>query len=373
MHQLKVVISVPLGQRFGGAENMLWTFLCHIDRTRIEPIVVFLEHGPFERDVASLGIRTTAIPAGRLRQPWRANRAIISLARFFRSEQPDLILNWMAKSQLYGGIAASLASMSDRVVWWQHGVPDGHWLDRLATLLPARAVGCSSLASAHAQERVWPHRSTFVVHPGAESAAPSSEERSALRRQLSIPKGATVLGIVGRLQPWKGQHRFIEALGKLRSSGHDVHGLIIGGNAYDLSPGYERELTRLVTELGLEQNVTFTGHVPDARPYVSLMDVLVNASDPEPFGIVLVEAMALGVPVVAVDSGGPAEIVEHEQSGLLVNSGDPRTLADAVERVVLDEELRRRLSRGGRERYTERFTAGKMAASLQEKLEELQP
>ena len=66
-----------------------------------------------------------------------------------------------------------------------------------------------------------------------------------------------------------------------------------------------------------------TGQVPDAGPYIEQMDILVNASDPEPFGIVLLEGMARGVAVVAVDSGGPGEFIEHERTGVLARSGEP--------------------------------------------------
>jgi hypothetical protein len=68
---LKLLITSPYGQRLGGAENMLGTFLRHVDQRRIEPMVVFFEPGPFEREVAALGIRTAVVPTGRLRQPHR--------------------------------------------------------------------------------------------------------------------------------------------------------------------------------------------------------------------------------------------------------------------------------------------------------------
>ncbi len=76
-------------------------------------------------------------------------------------------------------------------------------------------------------------------------------------------------------------------------------------------------LPRLIAELGMQEHVTMTGEVPDAGPYIDRMDILVNASDPEPFGIVLLEGMARGVAVVAVDSGGPREIVEDGVTGVL--------------------------------------------------------
>jgi glycosyltransferase involved in cell wall biosynthesis len=368
---VKVVVTSPLAERLGGAENMLLTFLRHVDRNRIEPLVVFLQSGPFEQEVTSLGMRAITLPAGRLREPRAAARVIVSLARLLGREQPDLVLNWMGKSQLYGATAATLAGMNDRVVWWQHGVSEGHWLDRLATLLPARAVGCSSHAAARPQARMRPHRDTFVVHPGIDSPQVSPEDALALRRRLSISDGAVVLGIVGRLQPWKGQDRFVHALAELRRRGHQVHGLVVGGNAYDLSPGYEAYVHRLARALGLERHVVFTGQVEDAVAYIAAMDVLVNASEPEPFGLVLVEAMALGVPVVAVDAGGPAEILEADRSGLLVANNAPGLLADALERLSSDVELRRRLGERAQERYLACFTATRMTESLQSNLERL--
>jgi glycosyltransferase involved in cell wall biosynthesis len=125
------------------------------------------------------------------------------------------------------------------------------------------------------------------------------EARIELRNRLGIPAGRVVIGIVGRLQPWKGQHRFLRAVAALRARGHNIHGLVVGGNAYGLSPGYQEWLHKFAHDLRIENDVTFTGHVSDAGPYLQLMDVSVNASIGEPFGIVLLEAMALSVPVVA--------------------------------------------------------------------------
>jgi glycosyltransferase involved in cell wall biosynthesis len=368
---VKVVVTLPVAERLGGAENMLWTFLRHLDRNRIEPLVVFLQGGPFEREVASLGISTITLPAGRLRQTWTAGRVIMSLARLLRRERPDLVLNWMAKSQLYGATAATLAGMSDRVVWWQHGVPDRHWLDRAATLLPAQAVGCSSHATARAQARLRPRRETFVVHPGIDDSRTDEKEVARLRDVLDIPRERSVVGIVGRFEPGKGQDRFLEALAEVRSRGHDVHGLLVGGSANNRWSDYEKRVRHLVHDLELTEAVTFTGQVADAVPYIALMEVLVSVLATEAFGIVLLEAMAQAVAVVAVAGGGPAEIIEHGQSGLLVPSGEPEILAEAIERVLLDEDLRQRMALGGGRRFLQRFTADLMTDSLQEKLQEL--
>jgi glycosyltransferase involved in cell wall biosynthesis len=131
---------------------------------------------------------------------------------------------------------------------------------------------------------------------------------------------------------------------------------MVGGDAYDISPDYARSLPELVQRLELSDRVTMTGQVPDSGPYIEQMDILVNASDREPFGIVLLEAMARGVAVVAVDAGGPAEFIEHDRTGMLARSEDPSSLADALEPLLASAARREQLGRAGQERFARDFT-----------------
>lgn len=356
------LVTMPWGRRLGGAEEMMWTLLRKVDPGTLELRLVFLEPGPFEREVSAFGLETTVIEAGRLRQPAAVAQTVRALSSLVRRQRPDVVLNWSPKAHLYGGPAAGRATRRTPVVWWQHGLPARNWLDRLATALPADAVGCSSQVCAAAQQRMRPQRATFVVHPGITVVdLPSEPEREALRAELRIPSDRFVVGIVGRLQPWKGQHRLIQAVAQLRSSGVPAHGLIVGGDAYELSPDYAKSLQALVADLGLGRHVTTTGQVADGARLISAMDMLVSASDSEPFGIVLLESMARGVPVVAVASGGPTEIIEDGSSGMLVPSSDPDLIAAAIRRASEDPGLRLRLARAGRERVEDLFTAERMA------------
>jgi glycosyltransferase involved in cell wall biosynthesis len=351
---VRIVVTLPWAQRLGGAEAMLQMVLDGAHESAHELELVFLEDGPWPQELRAAGFRVEVIPAGRLRDVWRWAPTVGRLTRVLRARQPDLILNWAAKTHLYCAPAAMLAGMADRVTWWQQLIPCGHWIDRLATALPARAVFCYSAAAARAQQRTWPTRPTRVIAAGARIP------RASARTPLELPAGVSVIGLVGRLQPWKGQDRLLRAHALLRERGQDVHTLIVGGDAYGFSSGYAASLPELVAELGLGDAVTFTGQVADAGPYIELMDVLVNASDPEPFGIVLLEGMARGVPVVAVDSGGPAEFVEHERTGLLARSGAPAELADALEELLQSASLRARLGGAGRERFERDFTDAAM-------------
>jgi len=353
----------------------------------LEP--VFLEPGPWPEELRAAGLRVEVLAAGRLRDVHRWVATVVALARLMRRRRPDVILNWSAKTQLYGAPAAVLAGMRERVVWWQHAIQDGHWLDRCATALPARAIGCSSQTTADAQARLRPARATFVVAPGTRvpdggvsappgsrapgvaSAPPGSRapDRGA-PAPLALPEGVPVVGLVGRLEPWKGQDRLLQAHALLREEGRRLYTVIVGGDAYDLSPEYARSIPALVRRLGLDGEVTLTGQVPDAGPYIERMDVLVNASEGEPFGIVLIEGMARGVAVVAVDAGGPAELIEDGRTGVLARSGEPRALADALAPLLDSPARRRELGAAGRERFAREFTDAAMRARFFASLEQ---
>jgi glycosyltransferase involved in cell wall biosynthesis len=384
---MRLLITLPWGRRLGGAEAMMQGVLDGVHQTGHETELVFCEDGPWPAECRAAGFRVDVVPAQRLRRADRWATTVARMARIMRRRRPDLILNWSAKTQLYGSPAATLAGMADRVLWWQHGVPEDHWLDRCASALPAIAVGCSSSTCARAQARLSARRRTFVVAPGAPSPIADAESsggerraRPGLRRDPEhllaclppeLAAGTPIVGLVGRLEPWKGHDRLLRAQALLRERGQEIHLLLVGGDAYDISPAYARSLPGLVERLGLAGTVTLTGQVPDAGPYVEQMDVLVNASECEPFGIVVLEGMARGVPVVAVDGGGPAEVIEHGATGVLARSGEPAALADALELLLGSAELRETIGRAGRARFERDFTDAAMRGRFFAELEAL--
>jgi glycosyltransferase involved in cell wall biosynthesis len=204
---------------------------------------------------------------------------------------------------------------------------------------------------AEKQARLLPHRRVFVVNAGSPVPDPLIEPAD-----IELPADVPIVGLVGRLQPWKRQDQLLRAHAILRSRGIPMHLVIVGGDSYDLSPEYAASLGLLARELGIADEVTMTGEVPDAGPYIQRMDVLVNASDAEPFGIVILEGMARGVAVVAVDSGGPSEIIQSGVTGMLASSNSPEALADALQVLLGSPELRASVAAAGRGRYLELFT-----------------
>jgi glycosyltransferase involved in cell wall biosynthesis len=363
---MRILITVPWGEPLGGAEAMLQAVLDGAQEAGHELELVFFKPGPWPEALRDEGFRVEVVAAGRLREAHRWVATVARLARIMRERRPDLMLNWAAKTQLYGSPAAMLAGMGGRVVWWQQAIPRRIWLDCSATMLPAAAIGCYSTAAARAQARLFPARPTFIVGAGAPVPEAGSQPPP-----LELPSDVPIVGLVGRLQPWKGQDRLLRAQSLLHQRGHRIHTVIVGGDAYGLSAEYAASLPLLIEELGLAQDVTMTGQVPDAGPYMEQMDILVNASDPEPFGIVLLEAMARGVAVVAVNSGGPGEFIDDGRTGVLARSGQPGALADALESLLVSPEQRREVGQAGRESFLRDYTDAAMRRRFFDELEQV--
>ncbi|HXD55063.1 MAG TPA: glycosyltransferase [Solirubrobacteraceae bacterium] len=366
---MRLLVTVPWAETLGGAEAMLDAIL-HGSREEgheVEP--VFFEHGSWPERLRGEGFHVEVIEAGRLREAHRWVATVRRLAAIMRERRPDLIMDWAAKTHLYGAPAAVLAGMTDRVLWWQQAIPPRNgWLDRVATRLPARAIFCYSRAAADAQSLLRPARAIHIVNAGAPEPEPAHGPGP-----LQLPADVPIVGLVGRLQPWKGQDRLLRAQALLRDRGIPMHLVIVGGDAWGLSSEYAAALPALVSELGLDGAVTMTGQVPDAGPYVEQFDVLVNASDPEPFGIVLLEGMSRGVAVLGVDSGGPSEFLQSGRTGILARSGAPADLADGLQQLLVSPDRRAEIARAGLESYRRDFTDAAMRkrffASLQQVLD----
>ncbi len=371
MKPLRVLAVMPLATARGGAEINFRQLLLHGRGAGVEWIVVFLRDGPMVAETRALGIDVRVIAAGRFRNIATRVRAVRRIARLAGSLKVDLVFGWMVAGQLTAGSAALLAGVP--CVWFQAGTPRPDWLDRISTLLPARSVIVVSRAAAAAQARVWPARRQSLVYPGASLDAFDAScmpPPPVVRARLGLPAEGPLIGMAGRLQRWKGMHLFIAAVAQVRASHPDVHAVIVGG-AHETEPQYGAELRAQAHALGLDSAITFAGFQPNVAEWVQAMDVFAHASDREPFGIVVVEAMALGKPVVASAAGGPAEIITDGENGLLTPYGDIGSLARAIARYLDDRAFASRMGAAARVRaadFDDRTFAANIIAALRESM-----
>ena len=198
-----------------------------------------------------------------------------------------------------------------------------------------------------------------VVYEGVElPALPSAQRRAEARSRFSAAQDDPLLGCVGVLSPDKGQEWLIRALALLRKKFPGAK-LVLAGDG-----PCRKKLELLARELGLQNAVVFTGFVSDVESIYAALDVFLLPSFFEALSNALMSAMAFGVPSIAFHSGGPAEIIENEKSGLLVSGPDVEEISGAVSRILQDRDLAARFRKAGRERIEQKFSANKMVEAM---------
>jgi glycosyltransferase involved in cell wall biosynthesis len=350
------VVYVDHVGRVSGAELALLHIIEALDG--VDGHVILGEDGPLVERLQAAGVSVEVLPLAEearevrrervrlvslgVRGPASAALYVPRLARRLHRLRPDIVHTNSLKSGFYGSLAARLCGIP--AVWHLH--------DRLAPdYLPGQAAGLARRAI-----KVLP--SALVVNSEATLATVASVRGgTVVPNPINVPPSPLPVrervervGVVGRLTPWKGQHVFLEAFSRA-FAGTGVTAVLVGAPMFGEEEEYEARLRRQAEELGIQGQVEFRGFRSDVPAELARLDVAVHSSVvAEPFGQVILEAMAAGVPVVATSAGGAAEIVNHEANGLLYPPGDAHALAAALTRLAGDEALRRRLAGAGRER-----------------------
>lgn len=345
---------------------------------RVEALGVPVETLPFPPAVARLGDWGLGPGLkGRLQFLWRCALAngpalayLLRLRRRLRSLSPTIVHTNGLKMHLLGAWASPPTSS---VVWHLHD-----YLGRRAAtsrLLRWSAGHCAAIV-ANSRSVAADARGVLANGPGVrpvwnavdlERFSPNGP-RLDLDARAGLPPAEDVLrvGLVATFAAWKGHTVFLEALARL-SRQLRVRGYIVGGPIYETA-GSEVTLDALRARagvLGIADRVGFTGFVDDASAAMRALDVVVHAStDPEPFGLVIAEAMACGRPVIVSRAGGASELADTEADLPTFLPGDTAELARQIELLATDSSLRERLGREGRRTAERCFTVSRMAGEF---------
>lgn len=185
----------------------------------------------------------------------------------------------------------------------------------------------------------------------------------AVKRELAVPEGWLIIGITGRMTPGKGHEEFLHAAKILNEKYADkIYFLVVGSASYG-EEDYEKSIRALANELKL-RNILFTGHSPVPERTMMAIDILSFPSHDESFGRVLLEAMALEIPTAASGFAGVLDITIENETGLLFKPGDAAGQAEALEKLINSQELRKKFAAAGRKRAEEVFTFDIMINNL---------
>jgi glycosyltransferase involved in cell wall biosynthesis len=280
--------------------------------------------------------------------PWHDSLGLLELATIVRRERPHIVHVNSAKAAALGRVAAWLTRVPIRIYTvhgWSYTAYTGAssalylWVERLLRPLTTVTVCVAeSERRAGLEARTCDEATTVVIHNGVDLTRPTAPGSAAERCRLVT---------VGRLQAPKDTLTLVRALAELPRG---VCEAVIVGDGPDRTT-VENEVRRL----GLESVVQLAGERNDVPELLAASDVFVLSSRSEGLPLSILEAMAAGLPVVATSVGGVSELVVEEETGLLVPPGDPQALAGAIERLLGDSTLRRRLGGAGRLRAEQRF------------------
>jgi glycosyltransferase involved in cell wall biosynthesis len=373
----------------GGSHQALYDLATQLDRRFFEPVVLFYQNNRFadqlrSRDVTVFlyeterAVERAAHDSGRLTGKLRSVAAApIHRVRFLRRHRIDLVhLNnspaigyddWLPAARLVGipCVAHSCGPYRapHRAFW--------RWL----ACRHDRVIAVSEYVRNTLTGAGMPADRIRLIRPGVDIdgfRARVGRHADDIRRELGIRRDSLLALMVGNLRHWKGQDIALAALARMRPEIRSrLHLLFVGGT----SPGeqaFAAELVATVRREKLEQHVTFLGACTDVPNLVNSADFIIHASRvPEPFGLVIVEGMALGKPVIATHFGGPAEILTSD-SGVLYDPQQPAELATRISALADDPELRARLGAGAKQRARE-FDAARTTAAIEELYRELLP
>lgn len=364
----QTILYVDHARALGGAEQSLLLLLRHLDRERFQPLLA-CPPGALAEAARALGVTVLPVALPRLRgEPaalLRLAATSTALANAARHAGAALVHCNVLRAAVYAVPAALLSRLP--LVWHVRdmhgpGTPGGTWFPRLMCRAATRTIAISRAVAAPLP---CPDR-TIIIHNGVDLAEFTPEgDTTQLRSALGTSPGVPLVGIVGRVWPWKGQADFLRAAALVARAHPDACFLVVGDAVFATDHDYLGELRALAAGLGIDERVHFTGYRTDVPRIMAALDLVVHCSRAEPFGRVLIEAMAAGRPVVAYADGGVPEIVVDGTTGLLAPPGDVAALAQAIDRLLHDRQLRERMGRAGRARVVSRFDARAVARAVE--------
>ncbi len=372
-HPLKV-LYIDTGADFWGGQRSLYELICHLNRNLYEPIVAVPEDSPTE-DIFKESAKVNTFPASsaigkRSLRPFSILRSIYVISRLIKDSQPDII---HANTFLGGLMLSLIPSVNTPWVLHQRDLTDHKKLTDWVTRRAAKIIAVSRAAAAHLG-RSGLKRNPSIIPDGVslsftdEMTAPGY--KPTLREKHGIKDDTIVVGAVGTISEQKSQHEILQAANRLRDV-PGLHFLCIGEPYREDDHSYFGRLKELRTELDIEHLVSFEGYTDDLADIYGSIDILAHPANNEGLGRVIIEAMGAGVPVLARNCCGPAEIITNAVDGILCDPSDSEDFVKELMKLVECREFRMKLAEAAREKIVEKYTIEKSTRQIEEVYNEL--
>lgn len=356
---MKKILVINTSSRFGGAEKSLQDLLRILKKSFIIWVVLPKEEGLYYELSKSYNVKVYNIH--RLKKSKDLSYYFTTLfetfntsnkiAKLIREEKIDLIYANANHSTLYAIIIKFFTGR--KVIWHMRDNLHNKYLSFLFGLLSDKIICISE----HLTRQIPFSNKKNIVYNGIDTDEwIPNPLLNKIKKELSLSQDTILVGQVGELIPWKNQTLLLDVAKILIVKNPKVFFIVIGVDTFNAFPDYNSELRKRIENEKLGGCITFLGYKENIKECLSEIDILIHLAEEEPFGRVLIEAMALKKPVVALNSGGPAEIVEDNESGFLVEKRDPTVIAQKLNRLSKDPNLRRKFGQNGRRIVKERFS-----------------
>ncbi len=319
-------------------------------------LVIVPTSSPLQRRAMEMGISVEA-----LEPRWKYGDlvAAIRLGRVFRKNRIDVVVLVQSKD-IHVASLASLMSSNTKLVFYQQMDSGYNKRDILHTWVYSRLSRWISLTNGMRNSVLtftrMPGESVDVVPLGIDLQQfnPAKYTRSQARTFFRLPQHDRIVGVLGRLDPQKGQEVLLRAVPALTRKHPNIH-IIIAGDETAGEPGYKARLENICRTLSIEKRVTFLPFTNDVPRLMTALDIFVLPSYSETYGLVVIEAMAMKRPVIATNAGGVPEIITNGETGLLVPPRDSDALSGAIHSLLTNVRLRSRIIRSARSRALDRY------------------
>ena len=356
----------------GGGERSLLSLIENLDKTRFRPVLLAPKRGPFTDAVEKLNGKLCLFPFGAAKKiagaiPLVSLVSISRMWRLLKRENIALVHSNCFIGIVFACIPAKLLGIP--LVWTVHGWSSADGIQgTLLNYFIARIITVSSAVKRFiTKDGKIPPEKIELVFLGIDLKRYERTDPLKIKKEFAIAENAPVIGMVGRFQAVKGHPYFIEAAKEIKKEVPGCKFLLVGARLFDRPSdrGYPDEIRRMIVGAELENDVILTGFREDVPDILSSLNVLAFPSLRESFGLVVVEAMAVGVPVVSSRCEGPEDIIEDGITGLFVPTKDSGALSTAIVSLLKDPARARFLASTAKARVTSVFDIKAQAKKIE--------
>jgi glycosyltransferase involved in cell wall biosynthesis len=363
------ILWVDLVSELGGAQRSLLEVCSALPSFGVT-VAAAVPEGPLAEQLRAASVAVYPVsPVRATKRGWglfssaaKLLKAPSSVAQIVRAVKPDIV----HANSLPAFLATSHVSHRTPVFWHVRDMRLPVPIAREASRRATRMIAASEAIDEYLVDTISPRLlgRIRVIRNGIDVGRFKPGDKASARQAFGLPPGAPVVGMVAHLIPWKRHDAFIEAAAQIRQQRPDACFVAVGRDLFGEHRKWVAQLESLVAQRGLQGCFRWILDLDDAEKILPAFDLLLHPPLHEPFGRIICEASACGVPVIAADSGGPSAIIRHGKTGVLVRDGEPSGLAQEALALLADPARAAALAAAGRGRVLEQFTTRHVCEQL---------